>query len=130
MRSAALRRSIFGLLAVALGLQVAAFALATVHCDQSRLLTAERAPSCCDKAGADRVTGAQGDCCKTVVLEDDAPAGSSASPEVPPAPVAFVGHQDSLAYAPRSSAVPGRVRRFYERPPPLASPIDTVVLRL
>jgi len=92
------------------------------------LEVAEEMPGCCSAADADRITGADGDCCSSAELgETFATATSSPTPDVPGA-VATVLPLDALVAVSLGNAGPIHPRD--ERPPDRTPPTDTTVLLL
>lgn len=123
-----LQKAVFGALALSVLLQATVFIQTAESCWFMRLTEAER-PVCCALGSKDRVTPEGGDCCKSVWLNADRPAGSTSSPEVPAAFVAFIPQAQLIAVADRGPiADHDAFSPFIARPPPIPIGTENVVL--
>jgi hypothetical protein len=115
-------------LAVGVTLQFAGFARAASLCDPMRIVSGAGLMDCC-KHGAEpvKVTD-ETNCCRVVQPEEQAPAAATAGgAEVPPSPARWL----EIALLLQQGTAPDDpepMRRAHERPPPLASPIENIVL--
>lgn len=98
-------------------------------CWAMRLPAAER-PPCCNFAGLDRITPPEGDCCKTLLLDESADLLEVASFEMLAAPSLPSAHLWSSQHGDQRIDTTMSAPPSARAPPWLDVPTRTIVLRL